>query len=156
MTPRRRLLAAASVGIALVGLTGCQQPTPIVTLQSGRTVVTSEAQTWCFGGKPNASCRDQRASIPAVQMRATPGQLVSIDVSKQVAERGWFAVQEVPGIESQNGAYPTRDDHYFTLTMPPATVQLTIRALDGERDADGEYDRNRVTGLWTFVVTPED
>lgn len=156
MTPCRRLLAAASAGFAVVGLTGCEQPTPIVTLQSGRTVVTSEAQSWCFGGRPNAECRDQRATAPVVQMRATPGQLVSIDVSKQVAERGWFVVQETPGIDGQNGAYPTRDDHYFSITMPPATVRLTIRALDGEPAPDGEFDRNRVTGLWTFVVTPED
>jgi hypothetical protein len=154
MTPRRRLLSACGAGLALVGLTACEQPVPIVTVQSGRTVVTGEAQSWCFGGRPGAECRGDARTARPIPVEVTPGQLVAIDVAKEVAERGWFVQQAVPGSPEQTGSYPVRDDHYFTLTMPPAVVQLTVHALEGGEDQDP--DPNRSTGTWTFVLTPKD
>jgi hypothetical protein len=153
--PARRPAAAASAVVAALALTGCEAPTPIVTMQSGTSVVTSEARVWCFGGF-GQECRDEQQARPAVRLEASPGQLLSFDVSKEVAERGWFVDVQVAGVEGQDGAYPARDDHYFTLTMPPATVTFNVRALDGGAEDPDELDRDRQTGLWTFVVTPKD
>lgn len=150
MTPRRRRTAVLGALAALLSLTACQKPTPIVTVQSGTTVVKSNAQIWCFGGVPDAECRDDEATVKATKLEATPGQLVSIDVSKEVADRGWVLEQIVAGSPQQSGAYPPRDDHYFTLTMPPLTTELRIRALDGQDEADP----TQVTGTWVFVLEP--
>lgn len=152
MTPRRRVVAAASAAVAALGLAGCEKPLPIVTVQSGTTVEVAEAGTWCFGGAPGAQCVDGDAA--ATTLEASPGQIVSIDVAKEVAERGWVLQQDVAGSPQQSGAYDPRDDHYFTITMPPVPVQLTISALDGVKKADGSYDTTRTTGRWVFVVNP--
>lgn len=153
MTPRRRVLAAASAAVAALGLTGCEKPLPIVTVQSGTTVEVAEARSWCFGEAPGEKC--VQGEQAATELEAKPGQIVSVDVSKEVADRGWVLRQEVAGSPQQSGAYEPRDDHYFTITMPPVPVQLTITALDGNKKADGTYDTTQETGSWVFVVKPK-
>ena len=154
MTPRRPL-ALASAAAAVLSLSGCEAPTPIVTLQSGTNVITSEARLWCFEGV-GQECRDEQEERQPVPFEAAPGQLLSFDVGKEIAERGWFVDVKVIGVQGQDGAYPARDDHYFTLTMPPATVQFSVIALEGGKEDPAELDRERRTGLWTFVVSPKD
>lgn len=154
MTRRRRPLVAASAAAALLGLSGCEAPTPIVTLQSGTQVVTAEARSWCFGDAPGEDCRSGPAAPTTLE--ASPGQLVAVDVAKEIADRGWVLQQEVAGSPQQSGAYDPRDDHHFTITMPPVPVQLTVSALDGTKDAEGRYDATRVTGTWLFLVNPKD
>ena len=48
MPARRRLLAASSSLLALVALTGCEKPAPLVTLVSGGQSVYTEANLYCF------------------------------------------------------------------------------------------------------------
>ena len=149
MTRRRRALAVASAGAAALGLTGCEAPTPIVTLQSGTAVVKTEASLWCFGGV-GRECRE--TPLPVTRLEATPGQRLLIDVDGKVADRGWYVELLVVGGDQASASDP-REEHTLSLTVPPQPVQLTVRALDG---AEGELDTERQTGAWTFLVTPKD
>jgi hypothetical protein len=147
MIRRRRALAVVSAGAAMLGLTGCEAPTPIVTLQSGTAVVKTEASRWCFGGV-DRECRE--TPLPVTRLEATPGQRMIVDVDGKIADRGWYVELEVVGGDQTSASDP-RDEHTLSLVVPPQPVQLTVRALDG-----GDLDRSRQTGSWTFLVTPKD
>lgn len=148
MTARRRLLAALSAGVALISLTGCERPAPIVTVVSGTTSEWKEADVYCFAGQslPDDDCV-QRADGP-VQLEVTPGQQVGVDVDKDVVERGWYIQLAGPegGAQAQQSDV-MEDRHYFSFTAPsvgPEGLRLTVVAL-GEQGPEGPP-----SGEWTF------
>lgn len=152
MTPRRRLLAAASATSAMVALlTGCEKPAPIVTVVSGGTSVYSEAAAFCFdedqtleGGK----CA-QRAT-ETKQLVVRPGERVGIDVDKELVDRGWQLVISDPQDPQRTQASGVLTDHYFPFTAPAiapdGTLLLTVRTLDAT---------NAPTGEWQFELVGE-
>lgn len=149
MTARRRLLATLSAGVAVVALTGCERPAPIVTVVSGTTSEWKEADVYCFDGQSLADdeCA-QRAEGAPVQLEVTPGQQVGIDVDKDVVERGWYILLAGPtaGEQAQQSDV-MEDSHYFTFTAPnvgPGGLRLTVVAL-GEQGREGPP-----SGEWTF------
>ncbi len=153
MTARRRLLVALSAGAAVVSLTGCERPAPIVTVVSGTTSEWKEANVFCFEGQSasNGDCA-QRAEGSTV-LEVTPGEQVGIDVSKAVVDRGWFIELSAPGgeAEAQQSQIFT-DQHYFAFTAPnigEQGLQLTVRSLGEEGPAGppgGEWTFDLVTG----------
>lgn len=152
MTPRRRLLAALTAGLAVASLTGCERPAPIVTVVSGTTSEWKEADVFCFEGQSveDGDCAE-RADGPTV-LEVTPGQQVGVDVSKAVVDRGWFLELSPPegqGQPQQSEVF--EDQHYFGFTAPSIGEQglrLTIRTL-GEQGEQGAP-----SGEWTFDLVP--
>jgi hypothetical protein len=148
MTARRRLTAAVSAGFALVLLTACEKPAPIVTVVSGDESVWSEANTFCFEGQSfqNADCASRATEVTELEVR--PGQLVGVDVSKEVVERGWL-IELGEGEQAQQSPI-FEDDHYFSFTAPnagPDGLPLTIRTID----ESGQVQ----TGEWRFLLVPQ-
>ena len=148
MTPRRRLLAALTAGAAVVSLTGCERPAPIVTVVSGTTSEWKEADVYCFEGQSLAddTCA-QRAEGPTV-IEVEPGQQVGVDVSKALVDRGWFVELTTPGggdtQPQQSEVF--EDQHYFAFTAPavgPEGLRLVVRSVGGD-GADA------TTGEWVF------
>ena len=154
MTARSRLVAGASAAVALVALTACQKPTPIVSLVSGGDTVHSDATIYCFDGQ-SAQQQNCRTDVhPPTPLKVKVGQQVGIDVSKQVADAGWVVV--LPGDDQDPGndqASAKQDTHYFAFTPEPSMFQngplrLEVRMLDkGRTDAP-------TVGNWQFVLVP--
>jgi hypothetical protein len=152
MTARRRLLAAASATAALVALTGCEKPAPIVTLVAGGESVYTEAATFCFEQDvtlESGECAQRQSSLTPLSVRG--GEVVGVDVDKEVAERGWQLELQDPNDPQGTQRSPTIDDHYFTFTapglQPGGRLLLTVRTVDAQ-DAP--------TGEWQFELQAEN
>ncbi len=151
MTARRRLLAAASATLSLAALTACEKPAPIVTLVSGGHSVYTEAATFCFedGQKlESGECARRTSSLTRLEVRG--GDVVGVDVDKELAERGWQLELQDPNDPQGTQRSPTIQDHYFTFTapglQPGGRLLLTVRTVD-QQDA--------ATGEWQFELVPE-
>jgi hypothetical protein len=152
VTPRRRLLAAVSAGVAALALTGCERPAPIVTVVSGTNSEWKEADVWCFEGQSfEAGDCAQRAEGPT-RLDVKPGEQVGVDVSKSVVERGWVVELSSPdGQQEPQQSQVFEDQHYFAFTAPsagPQGLRLTVRAV-GEQGESGPP-----SGVWTFDLVP--
>lgn len=151
MTARRRLLAAASAGAAVLGLTACQAPAPIVTVVSGTNSEWKEADVYCFAGQsPEQNNCARRADGPAA-LTVTPGERVGVEVSEEVAARGWYL--ELAGPDGQPQSSPVQEDKsYFAFTAPDVGangLRLTVRTV-GQQGQQGPP-----TGEWAFELVPE-
>ena len=153
MNSRRRLLASASAAGALLALTACEKPAPIVTVVSGGESVYSEANTWCFEGQTPPDCAARAEGTTELSVRG--GETIGVDVDKELADRGWFIELSEPegqGQGSQPQQSEVQDGHYFTFTAPnlpsDSALLLTVRALgEGERESEP-------IGEWRFTLTP--
>jgi hypothetical protein len=157
--PARRHLAVGTAAVAsLLALTGCERPTPLVSLVSGGTFVKAEASSFCFEGQDptrepgsEGGCSFTERTPRLLEVR--PGDQLGIDVDKDLAESGWVAVvrPQNGGQQAQEQASPVQEGHYFTFNPQFETgpIELDIRSLSAPRgDA-------QVTGVWRFVLTPK-
>jgi len=152
MDARRRLLASASAAGALLALTACEKPAPIVTVVSGGQSVYTEAATWCFEGQEPPDCVERSEEATGLTVRG--GETVGVDVDAELSDRGWYIELSEPEGQGQGGE-PQRSevqaDHYFTFTAPnlPAGAELllTVRTV-------GEQGSEEPSGEWRFVLTP--
>ena len=152
MNARRRLLASASVAGALLALTACEKPAPIVTLVSGGESVYTEASTWCFEEQTPPECAERAEGVTELSVRG--GETVGVDVGDEVVERGWvLELSDPQAQDTQPQSSEVQDDHYFTFTAPNlprgSELLLTVRAL-------GEGEQPEPTGEFRFVLTPRD
>lgn len=153
MSARRRLLATASAGIALVGLTGCEKPAPIVTIVSGGTSVHKEADLFCFEGQQLQLDECAQRAEGVTTLEVTPGQQVGVDVDRDIVDRGWYIQLAQPGAQA-GGEQAQRSDlfedqHYFGFTAPavgPEGVVLTILS------AGDQGEQGPPSGEWTFQL----
>lgn len=147
MLSRRHRTAAVSTALAaaaLVGLTGCEKPTPLVTLYSGDTSVKTEAMQYCESGQSaqDNTCTKYRREPPVLDVR--PGDGVGVDVSRSLAADGW--------IVAVNGQRATelQQDHYTRIPGIPFDERGNAR-LDVYRvRREGENLIPR--GQWQFVL----
>lgn len=151
---RRRSVAVLGACAALLTLTGCERPTPLVSVYSGTTTLNDKALSYCFPGQDPAkepgtpgACRfDAEGRTPEV-LEVKPGDQVVIDVDKHLAESGWTAVLRAPG--GQPGRLAVQNEHvaFFEPDFSRAP-QLTLEVLK----LDAPRDDARAVGVWRFVL----
>ena len=151
MTARRRLLAAASAAVAVAALTGCERPAPIVTVAAGTQSEWKEADVYCFEGQSleDDECAQRSDEIPEITVK--PGERVSVDVSKDVVERGWVVDVSPEGGRGDSSPVQT-DKHYFTFNAPDVRqrpFRVVVYAL-GEDPSSGVP-----SGEWSFRLVAE-
>lgn len=145
---RARPLASVAVGACLlVGLTGCEKPTPGVTVSSGSRSLHMEATTFCRDGQSAAkqNCVEHLSRVGVIRVKA--GNPVAIDVAKSIAEHGWILVDAAANARSE-----VQDEHYFSYTpdfRAGPVVHLEIRSLDKVADDA------TTTGVWKFQLVQE-
>lgn len=155
MQARRRLAVALAASAALVGLTGCERPTPPVTLYSGNTSIHDSALSYCFEGQdPTAqpgtagACRVEEGRTPKV-LEVRPGDEVTVDVSKDLADAGWFVA--LRGTNGQAARLATQSEHVSSFqpdfSQSPSYV-VEVRKLESAADDA------RPVGLWSFTILP--
>lgn len=143
----RPLATVAAGALLLVGLTGCEKPTPGVTVSSGTHSVHIESTTYCRDGQTAAqqNCVENLKRMGLVRVKA--GELVGIDVDSSVAKHGWILVDTDANARSE-----VQDTHYFSYTpdfRSGPIVHLEIRSLDRvSNDAS-------TTGVWKFQLVQE-
>ena len=140
--PARPLAAVAAGVLALVGLTGCQQPTPGVTLSSGTHSVHMEATTYCRDGQSPAqqNCVEHLSRV--AELRVKQGNQVAVDVDKSIAKHGWILV-----LPAGNQRSDVQDEHHFAYTPDFSAgpfIDLEVRSLDHVADDAA------TTGIWKF------
>ena len=152
MTPRRRLLAAASATAALVSLTGCEKPAPLVTVVSGGSSVNTEAFRFCFeegATLEKDGCSERATEVPRLEVR--PGDRIGVDVDKEVKDRGWQLEVADPADPERTQGTPALDDSYFRFSVPDIApggrLMLTVRTVDAQ---------NAPTGEWRFELANRD
>ena len=143
-----RLPAVVLAGAALLSLTACQKPVPIVTLHVGGVVVHRDASRWCFDLAAK-NCRGSDAT--PTMLTVAPGVPVTFDVDKAVVERKWVVVQQVAGQQqSQQGGQQSsiQTEHVLSITSPAAgqEIQIALLALDGKAEPV------QSTGRWLFTL----
>jgi hypothetical protein len=127
----------------LLIFTACQQPTPLVTIQSGARSVHDEATAYVRNGK------EVRGSTSAKVLSVRPGALVGIDVDGKIADHGWSVHITTPG--TKTGTTSTVDSstlagqHHFSFNVGSGTTQLVI-----SENGTGASPQ----GLWFFTLQP--
>lgn len=140
--PARPAAAVAGGALLLVGLTGCQQPTPGVTLSSGTRSVHMEATTYCRAGQSPAKqdCVEHLSRVAEIKVKQ--GDQLAIDVDKSIAEHGWILV-----LPAGNQRSDVQDEHHFAYTPDFSAapfIDLEVRSLDHVADDAA------TTGIWKF------
>jgi hypothetical protein len=144
MNARRPLACVAAVG-ALLGLSACEKPAPIVTVVSSGHSAYAEASTWCFEGQTPPDCAERAKGTTTIPVRA--GETVGVDVDKELAEGGWYLELSAPeGGDSQQ--QPQRSEpqegHYFSFTAPSlaegSSLDMAVRAVGDGEEPRGEYN----------------
>ena len=148
MNARRPLACVAAVG-ALLALSACEKPAPIVTVVSGDQSVYAEASTWCFEGQSGDECAERETEVTSIPVRA--GETVGVDVDKELAEGGWYLELSAPGGgegEQEPQRSEPQEGHYFSFTAPSlaagSTLDLQVRAVGEGEEPRGEF-RFRLT-----------
>jgi len=145
---RARPLASVAAGACLlIGLTGCEKPTPGVTVSSGSHSVHVESTTYCRDGQSLAAhdCVDHSDRFGLIRVKT--GDAVAVDVDKTLADHGWRLV--LPDVQQ---ATPAQDDHHFAFR--PDFSQGPILHLE-IRSLDSVADNATVTGVWKFQLVQE-
>ena len=153
MNARRRLLTAASLAGALLALTACEKPAPIVTVVSGGQSEYTEANTYCFEegmSLESGECATRATGATTIEVRG--GETVGVDVDEALVERGWFIELSDPAAQGEQ-QQPQRSEpqtgHYFTFTAPNlptgSTLRLNVRSLGENGEPNGE---------WAFELKP--
>ena len=116
MNARRPLACVAAVG-ALLALSACEKPAPIVTIVSGDQSVYAEASTWCFEGQTGDECAERETEVTSIPVRA--GETVGIDVDKELADGGWYLELTAPGGEGEQVRDHEHDHQDEHRGIPP-------------------------------------
>jgi hypothetical protein len=142
MSPRPRRLCAAGLTVAgLFVLTACEKPTPGVTVQSGQSLVQSEALCWSEQSTPQpADCSTQRATLEALAVER--GASIGIDVDPAVEHVGW-----VPAVNGQALVpEPIKDGTHYRFTLPEDVLRRGAELQVYAVERNGAPPR----GLWAF------
>ena len=155
-----RLLTAGTAAASLLLLTGCEKPTPIVSVVSGGDFEHTEATSFCFEGQdpkaePGSAEGCSFEELAPKLIRVQPGEQVGVDVSKELSDNAWVVVLRPQGAaegqQAQEQASPVQDEHYFAFTPQfegGAPLELQVRSLTSSEPGAA------VTGVWRFVLAP--
>ena len=152
---RRRLAVPLTVAAALLTLTGCEKPTPLVTLYSGATSLNDEAVFYCFEGQSPAqqpgtegACRAAPDGVPRKVLEVRPGDQVLVDVDRELADSGWrlALIGSEPQQESRSGV---QREHVFRFSTDFSRGPLQTLEIQQLERPD---DEAAVVGRWRFTL----
>jgi len=151
----RRTAATTTALLATLALSGCEKPTPWVTLYSSGDTVKSRATIWCFEGQSIEArdCREGDGTVTEVPV-ASASQ-VAVDVDRELLHRGFSVVVVDPQSGQEQQLNAPQFEHYFTFDLP-AGFQVPEEGLPVQvRAHGGEEDPAAVTGVYEFALVPD-
>lgn len=130
MPARRTALTAGAVAAATLVLAGCAKPTPRITVQSGATVVTTEATRYQRGG----TVKTFQRSVPSLPVHE--GDRVALDVPASLAHDGWIVLVDATQLT------PIETGHFASVTITSlggvGVSELRVERV-GRRTANGGF-----------------
>ncbi|WP_462188143.1 MULTISPECIES: hypothetical protein [unclassified Frankia] len=136
--PFRRLAVAPAAAVVVgLGLSGCERPTPLVTMESGGHFVQTNAAQYEWDG----TVIQKSVSPPHITVR--PGNAINIDVPTSVADRGYFLV-----LGRERVTDKINETHYRYVPAKNTPALLVVFALP---EAGSSSDQ--ASGSWPFLVT---
>lgn len=157
---RLRPLAAVAAVVVAATVSGCQAPTPQVSVFSGTS--SDHRQAICWSGDETKvdlkSCLSVSGAGAATQiedLKSDVGQVtvkadatIGVSVDNAVADRGWFVLL---GSNRVNRTPVTGTYYRFTLpasvTEAGQDIPMYVVSLAGD-------DKTTVTGVWGFQLVP--
>jgi hypothetical protein len=157
MLARRPLVTALTGTALLLSLTGCEKPSPGVTMVSGGTSVHSEAYNYCRDGKfltkvDGNECPGGGKAVTV--LAADQDSLVGVDVDKKLTETGWYLFD----LDARR-SYGFQDEHYLPIVADysnrpvPGVIHLEVRQVD--RKPRNDQDLPKVIGQWKFQLVQQ-
>lgn len=145
---RDRTAQALVVGASVLLLTSCEKPTPMVSVQSGKSVDHVQAVCWSFddAAAPLSTC-NRYTSPGALKahegvVKVHPGDQVGISVDPDVTAHGWVAV-----IGQQQLSATKVTDTYYKFG-PVGDRDFAHGPL--EMKVYAYADKGATRGLWVF------
>ena len=155
---RRRLVASLGACAALVGLTACEKPTPLVTLYSSGTSLHDAALSYCFPGQDpsrepgtEGSCRFDTEGRVAKVLEVRPGEEVLVDVDRELSESGWVVVLRGQQ-QGQQSRLAIQHEEHVTRFQPDFSQSPVITVEIQKLESPAEDARP--VGIWQFQVVP--
>jgi hypothetical protein len=151
MKTRHRAAVAGAVVLGAIALTGCEKPTPLVTLVSGSTSVNSEAVCHAEGKKlvDLSQCLD-RPAREAIDV--TAGNSFSVGVDKEIADKGWYLY--INGRPFNDEPIKKTFLSSAELTLPSGIAKdaqpFLIQIIQGPN-----AEQTGAKGVWSFEVKPK-
>lgn len=145
--PRRlRTLTLSLSAVAVVVLSGCEKPTPGVSVNSGTTTLRSEALCWNEGDTTQpGNCRPERVQTAELPVRE--GRNISISVDPALSKIGW-----IPALDKQALVREPLKSTSYRFALPEDVLrsnpELQIYASD-RVDGPGR-------GLWAISLRHQD
>lgn len=155
----RTACALSAAGLAVVAVSGCEKPAPVVTLTAGSTSVHSDKMCNNDGkaldDKGFQKCAEN-ATFTSIDLSSQ--QTLRFGVDPEIAERGWEVITVVPDPESQqqrveqlvrytNKTYATTQN--LDLSVLPDKAEVFVVERDNQDDASKAY------GVWNFRINKE-
>lgn len=154
-TPARRLLAVTPAVAALLLTTGCQKPTPGITLVADGRSVHGEALAYCEGDKKletGKECPGSRTTPLVLKVRN--GDTVGIDVDKELSDSGWYVVDA-----DARTRYSYQTTHYSTFVADfssrPVPGIINLQVLQVKKVPASDQDVPTLVGQWKIVLQQE-
>lgn len=146
--PARRLVQLALGAGLLLSATGCQQPSPGVTVVTDGHSVHVAASNYCFHGRTltsQAQCPADGPRITTVKIRS--GDTVGIDVDSELAKTGWVIYDPV---SKQNGEIHT--EHYVSFPADLGSSPAAFLEVHQVTGGSSPTDLVKVLGIWRFQL----
>jgi hypothetical protein len=138
----RPAVALASAVLGLTALSGCEKPTPLVTVTSGSSSVHTEAACYEEDGQiSRESCSDPGAGAPEIGV--SPNGYIGVGVDPEVADAGWQIT-----VNGQQVTPQPLDTTYYRIGPIPAQF---LAQGPIELNVASQHD-GQVNGLWLVRV----
>lgn len=146
MSSARRTAALGLVAVGFLTLTGCDKPSPTVTVFSGGSSTLAEAQCWSRSDAPvNTAACSSEDRVGSIKVRAN--QTIGISVDSKIADKGWLVAIG----QSQLVRAPITKTYFrFQLSsadLASGPLRLQIVAIDKTGKAP--------LGRWQFDITSD-
>ncbi|KLL10066.1 hypothetical protein [Protofrankia coriariae] len=139
-TRRRRPVVLGLLGALILVITGCDKPTPLVTLQSGGNFVQAHAAQYDRDGTVI-----KKGGYQAPVLHAAPGSVVNIDVAQSIADKGYFLASNDTRITD------IITEPHYRLSVPDGRGEVNLTVFQAPHAGS-----EQASGSWPFrlVVQP--
>ena len=152
MTKFRTRSVLTLVAVSALSLTGCEKPSPTVTVTSATSSSHSQAICWSEAASIDATGCSEAQVAGALNNPDTPvvkilaDQTVSISVDPMVAEYGWY-----PAIGGQRLSSKSITSTYYRFTFPQTDIPSTGYSMQVIAQSQSGGTR----GVWIFKLVSE-
>ena len=146
MLSLRRASSPALLGLAVLApllLTGCEKPSPGITVFAGSTSQRAEAACWAQDA--DGSVQQPACAGESTEIEVGTGDTLGISVDKNVAESGWRI-----RINDEEVTPETIEDTYYKVPVASGLGGQEFKMQIFALSESGQ----EIRGAWNFTLVP--